>query len=29
MNVLRALHSLPPFTVQQFYDAIKMKAGTL
>lgn len=29
MNVLRALHSLPAFTAQQFYDAIKAKALTL
>jgi sensor histidine kinase regulating citrate/malate metabolism len=29
MNVLRAFHSLPAFTVQQFTDAIKTKAGTL
>jgi hypothetical protein len=29
VNVLRAFHSLPPFTAQQFYDAIKAKALTL
>jgi len=29
VNVLRAFHSLPAFTVQQFVDAIKAKALTL
>lgn len=29
VNVLRAFHSLPAFTAQQFVDAIKAKAGTL
>ena len=29
VNVLRAFHSLPAFTAQQFYDAIKAKALTL
>jgi len=29
VNVLRAFHSLPAFTAQQFTDAIKTKAGTL
>jgi hypothetical protein len=29
VNVLRAFHSLPAFTAQQFVDAIKAKALTL
>jgi len=29
VNALRAFHSLPAFTAQQFYDAIKAKALTL